>query len=237
MMSCSHQEKGTLRGLLITGNDHPAHKWQETTPVIKTILERDSLAQITISTDPEILRDISYKNYDFIILNYCNWEDPKGLSEYAKAGFLNFLEEGGGLIVLHLSNGAFHKSLPGAEASDWPEYRNIVRRVWDHDSTSAHDRYNEFTVHVSENQNRITEGLSSFKTHDELYFNQVGDMSLKPLISAHSNVTGKEEPLAWVYSYGNARIFQSLLGHGADSYAAPEYREMLRRAAKWVSKK
>ncbi len=236
LATCSRNEKRPLKGLLITGNDHPAHHWKETTPVIKDILEKDSLSLITISTDPEILRDVSVNDYDFIVLNYCNWEDPHGLSEYARAGFVSYLGNGGGLIVLHFSNGAFHKSLPGAGQSDWPEYRNIVRRVWDHDGPSAHDAYGPFTVNITGLKHYITHDLPSFETVDELYFNQVGDMSLKPLYSAHSKTSGREEPLAWVYCYGKARIFQSLLGHGPDSYQAPEYHTILRRAVKWVTK-
>ncbi len=234
--ACNRVESQPLRGLLITGNDHPAHRWKETTPVIKAILERDSLSIIDVSTDPEILKDITTKDYDFIVLNYCNWEDPKGLSEYAKAGFLSFLHDGGGLLVLHFSNGAFHRSLPGASASDWPEYRNIVRRVWDQDSLSTHDPYGEFLVSISNNAHVITNQINSFTTHDELYFNQVGDMNLKPLMTAHSKVSDRDEPLAWAYCYGKARVFQSLLGHSADSYHPAEYQEILRRAAKWVSK-
>lgn len=237
LSACSKNGDKPLRGLLLTGNDHPAHKWKETTPVIKDILEKDSLCVITVATDPEVLKDVTVKDYDFIVLNYCNWEDPKGLSEYSKAGFLSFLKNGGGLIVLHFSNGAFHKSLPGAEASDWPEYRNVVRRVWDHNGNSTHDPYGEFTVDFPENRHYITREMKPFQTHDELYFNQVGDMSLKPLFTAHSKVSGKEEPLAWVYSYGDARIFQTLLGHDTASYRDPEYREILRRSAKWVTKK
>ncbi len=237
LMACNPNASYVPRGLLITGNDHPAHKWQETTPVIKAILEKDSTASITVSTDPEILKDVTVKDYDFIVLNYCNWEDPKGLSEYAKAGFLSFLNDGGGLIVLHFSNGAFHKSLPGAAASDWPEYRKIVRRVWDHNGDSSHDAYGPFTVSFTGKRQYITEGLDSFTTQDELYFNQAGDMDLKPLIMAHSKVSGKEEPLAWIYPYGNARVFQTLLGHGPDSYSAPTYQEMLRRSVRWVTKR
>ena len=148
-----------------------------------------------------------------------------------------FSRDGGGLMVLHFSNGAFHESLPGASESDWPEYRKIVRRVWDHDGLSAHDPFGDFRVDITKEKHFITGGAVPFATQDELYFNQEGDMSLKPLITAHSKVSGKEEPLAWVYIYGKARVFQTLLGHGAESYEAAEFRKILRNAVKWVTKK
>ena len=141
-------------------------------------------------------------------------------------------------MVLHFSNGAFHYSLPGAGASDWPEYRNIVRRVWDHTNNySAHDNYGAFTVNITDQNSPVTRGLTSFQTIDELYFNQAGDTTLIPLFTARSVRTGKDEPLAWTYTYKNARVFQSLLGHGPDSYKPGEYHTILQRAAHWVSSK
>ena len=233
--SCSNTNDKMLNALLLTGNDHPAHKWQETTPVIKNIFEQDSLAAISVTENPEDLAGLSKKQYDFLILNYCNWEDPQPLSEKAKAGLLSYLEEGGGLIILHFSNGAFHFSLPGAGQSDWPEYRGIVHQVWDHHGASTHDPYGDFRVEMTGVDHFITRNLSGFETKDELYYNQVGETELTALFTAVSAQSGKAEPLAWAYSYKNARVFQTLLGHGPESYQPKEYQEILRRAAKWVT--
>jgi len=35
-------------------------------------------------------------------------------------------------VLVHFANGAFHYSLRKAAASDWPGYRQVVRRVWNH---------------------------------------------------------------------------------------------------------
>lgn len=236
-LSCSQKESDMIRALLITGNDHPAHKWQETTPVIRTILEKDSLCKITVSENTGVLSGISASDYDFIILNYCNWEDPAGISEESKKGLIAYLETGGGLMILHFSNGAFHYSLPGAGESDWEEYRKIVHQVWDHHGESTHDPYGEFKVEMTSERHFITEGISGFTTLDELYYNQVGEDEISPLYTAVSAQSRKAEPLAWAYGYENARVFQSLLGHGPDSYKPEEYREILRRAALWLSRK
>ena len=56
---------------------------------------------------------------------------------------MKFLHSGGGLVIIHFANGAFHFSLPGALPSDWPEWRTkICRRVWDHSDRPGH-RQNE----------------------------------------------------------------------------------------------
>ena len=147
--------------------------------------------------------------------------------------------DGGGLVVIHFANGAFHFSLPEAGDSDWPEYRKIVRRVWDHSGKggpkSGHDTFGKFTVNVTKVKHSITDGLMDFEVTDELYYNQSGTEPLEPLITGRSKDTKRDEPLAWVGTYGKGRVFQTLLGHSEKTYEAFEVREMLRRAAAWCA--
>ena len=70
---------------------------------------------------------------------------------------------------------------------------------------------------------------------DELYYNQDGDEPIEPLIAAESRNTKRLEPLAWTYTYGKGRVFQTLLGHSEKTYEAFEAREMLRRAVAWTA--
>lgn len=224
------------KALLLTGNHHPAHPWQKTSLQVKSIVEENTAFFVDISTNIEDLSQYDLEDYDALILNYANWEDPNTLSDESKKSFVNYLKEGGGLIVLHFANGAFHFSLPNAGTSDWPEYREIVSRVWDHQADSGHDKYGEFMVNVSSHKHPITSGVENFSTFDELYFNQKGERPIEPLLTAKSNITGKEEPLAWVYSYDKGRVFQTLLGHDARSFSAKQFQMVLSNAIKWVAK-
>jgi len=226
-----------IKGLILTGHHHTMHPWQETTPVIREALEEDERIHIDVSTNINDLEQYTLSDYDFLVLNYCNWEKPEGLNDRAKEAFISYLKEGGGLMIIHFANGAWHYSLPGAEESDWPEFRKICLRMWDHTAGSMHDAYGTFTVQPTETSHFITEGISSFDTQDELYYKQVGDTPIEPLLTALSKDTGKDEPLAWVNIYGEGRVFQSLLGHDGASFEAEEHKEILRRAALWVSKK
>ncbi|RDC65847.1 ThuA domain-containing protein [Adhaeribacter pallidiroseus] len=230
-----HLYQKSRKALLFTGNNHPAHPWQETTPLLKAAVEQDSPFWVDVSTNIEDLSQYDLKDYEVLILNYCNWKDSTQLKQKSKTAFTNYLNNGGGLMVIHFADGAFHYSLPEAGNTDWPEYRKIVRRVWDHQSNSAHDNFGKFTVKVTQAPSAITAGIKDFETTDELYFNQKGDEPIKPLLTATSKKTGKEEPLAWVYNYGKGKIFQTLLGHNASSFQAPEMKKMLRNAAVWVA--
>lgn len=227
------QQDNPMNGLILTGKHHPGHDWKETTPVIRSALEKGDM-NVDVSKDIEDLARLNLSRYDFLVLNYNNWDDPEGLSDASKKDFTTYLKEGGGLLIIHFANGAWHKSLPEAGESDWPEFRKICRRVWDHDGPSAHDAYGKFTVEVTDVEHEITEGISDFQTKDELYYKQVGDEPVgEPLLVAKSEDTGKMEPQAWTYRYGTGKIFQILLGHDAESLSVPEVQQILRNAAEW----
>jgi type 1 glutamine amidotransferase len=228
------QQNDPMNGLILTGKHHPGHNWKKTTPVIQSALQKGNM-EVEVSKDIEDLARLDLSRYDFLVMNYNNWDDPEGLSKASKEDFTSYLEDGGGLLIIHFANGAWHKSLPEAGASDWPEYRKICRRVWDHDGPSAHDKYGKFTVDVTDVDHEITEGISDFETMDELYYNQVGDEPVgEPLLVAKSKDTGKKEPQAWAYNYGEGRIFQMLLGHNAKSLSVPEVQQILRNSAQWA---
>jgi type 1 glutamine amidotransferase/cytochrome c2 len=232
-----------IRVLLFTGN--PAHAWhngEKSTPQIQVALEADNRIRVDVSSDLNELAATKLTGYSAIVLNnYANWHDPKGLSEPAKQAFIRFLKGGGGLVVIHFANGAFHYSLPEAGESDWPEYRQIVRRVWDHHgrggAKSGHDAFGKYAVNVTAVEHPITAGLKRFDVTDELYYNQAGEQPIEPLITAISKDTKKDEPLAFAYQYDEARVFQTLLGHSEQTYDSYEPREMLRRAVAWTARR
>lgn len=231
-----------IRVLLFAGNEaHAWHNWKKTTPVLKQQLERDPRVKVEVTNDIEDLSKKNLQDYQVIIQNYTNWHDETPLSETSRNAFMNYLQRGGGLILIHFANGAFHFSLPQAGESDWPEYRKIVRRVWNHhgtgDQKSGHDAFGEFTVQITDDTHPLTRKLQNFPVTDELYFRQDGTEPVEPLITARSKVTKNNEPLAWTYHYGKGRIFQTLLGHSEKTYDSFAATEILRRATAWAAQR
>ena len=212
-------DDSAIRVLILAGNDaHRWHNWERTAPALKALLERDSRLRVDVWHDIEDLAKKPLRGYHVILQNYVNWQDRRPLSDASKAAFTNFVSSGGGLVLVHFANGAFHYSLPQAAASDWPEYRRLVRRVWNHEPAggqpaSSHDAFGRFAVNFTATQHPVTAGLKAFEVSDELYFNQHGSEPIEPLITAVSTASKREEPLAWAYQYGEGRIFQTLLGH------------------------
>ena len=220
-----------VRALILTGHNHPAHDWRATTAALIHVLEQDPRMKVDVTENPEDLAGKRLETVDLLLLNYNNWDQP-GLSDAAKANFLKYLDRGGGLSVIHFADGAWNRTLP-AKDSEWEEYRTkILRRAWMHPD-SAHDPLGPFTVNPTTVKHEITDGLGSFVTSDELYFRQAGELPIEPLVTAKSKVTDHDEPLAWAYEVGRARVFQTLLGHSADSVRKAG--ALLRRGSVWAS--
>jgi type 1 glutamine amidotransferase len=231
----------SYKGLILTGNNYPGHKWEQTTPPIKEALESNNEIHIDISYDINDLYQYDLRDYDFLAFNYCNWKVPDPLWEGSKNSLKEYVENGGGLMFIHFANGAFHFSLPEASESDWPYYRKLCRRVWNHNGSSTHDKYGSFTVTVDDTQHPITDGVADFEVTDELYYNQEGEEPVHVLLSAVSKDTGKEEPQAWVYEipHGNgktSRVFQTVLGHDTVSLNTPGLQKVLSNAGIWLVK-
>lgn len=229
-----------VRLLMLTGHHHPAHDWTKTTPALAAALEADPRVLLTISKNFEAAADPALlQKHQAIVMNYCNWEKP-GASAKARQSIENYLKQGGGLSLIHFANGAFHPSLPGTKPEDaWPEYfTNICRRVWDHagPQPSGHDAFGRFTVRISDLEHPITKDLllRSFETIDELYFRQKGDQPVRVLATARSGITGNDEPMAFVHEYGKGKVFQTLLGHAAESIAAPGPAQLIRHGTIWA---
>ncbi|MBI3855332.1 MAG: ThuA domain-containing protein [Planctomycetes bacterium] len=220
-----------VRALILTGHNHPAHDWRTTTAALLHVLEQDPRMKVEVTENPEDL--LKLEAVDLLVLNYCNWDKP-GLSDDAKAAFLKYLERGGGLSVIHFANGAWNPTIP-AKDSDWPDYRGkIVRRVWMHPD-SAHDPFGEFPVTVTGVKHEITAGFAPFQTKDELYFKQAGALPIEPLATAKSKVSGQDEPMAWAYDVEKARVFQTVLGHAAESVRRAG--ALIRRGSTWAARR
>ncbi len=233
--------KKEYKGLILTGDNYPGHKWKETTPLIYEALEMNDQIHMDVSYNINDLFQYDLRDYDFLVFNYCNWEDPDPIWEGAKESLIDYVESGGGLMFIHFANGAFHFSLPGAGESDWPYYRKLCRRVWNHDGNSTHDKYGPYEVNIVDSKHPITEGISDFQVSDELYYNQEGEEPIHVLLSALSKDTGNEEPQAWIYELSQSngkstRVFQTTLAHDTVSLKVPEFQKILSNAGLWLSK-
>jgi len=216
-------ESKPIRVLIVTGADHPAHRWHENSLAIRDALAASKRFEARVSEDPEILATRIAERYDVVVLNYCNWQKPSP-SKQALEGLADFVKSGKGLVAIHFSSGAF---------PDWPEYEKLIGRVWD--KVRTHDPYRTFRVNVVKREHPITRKLADFDISDELYFCLTGDPDIEILLTARSQVTKKEEPMGFVLKYGEGRVFHTPLGHDVKSLTASGLVQLLRRACEWAA--
>jgi type 1 glutamine amidotransferase len=213
------------RVLVITGRDVAAHNWRETTPVLREHLEKSGRFEVVVSEEPAVLESSALAGYDVILLNYYNFQRPT-LSDKAKENLLAFVRDGKGLVSFHFSVRAFE---------EWPEYRNLIGRIWVSPGKSGHGPRGPFQVKIADTDHPITRGVTDFEADDELYARQVGDAPIHVLISADSDWSKQTEPLAWTLAYGKGRVFNILLGHDARACRNPAFGKLLVQGTQWVA--
>ena len=206
-----------IKMLIVTGHDHPAHDWEAVAVALIHALELDPRVSVDVTETIEDLAGEGIKEYDALVMNYNNWGGLPGPSDEAKENLVSYLSGGGGLAAMHFTSGAFNGTIPKNQESDWELFRaQILAGVFTW-GESGHGPYGPFRVEITGLAHPITDGLAGFETADELYDGLSADPSIEPLISAHSQRTGKEEPLAWAREFGSGRVFQTVLGHSAES--------------------
>jgi type 1 glutamine amidotransferase len=216
--------KQSAKVLIVTGVDYPGHKWKLTTPVLKEAIAADKRLAVTVTEKPSDLAGDNLGDYDVIVLHFMDWEVPDP-GEKARANLKGFVENGGGLVLVHFACGAFQ---------DWPEFGELAGRVWN-PKLRGHDPRGPFKVDITEVSHPITRGMEPFETDDELYTCLAGDKPIKVLAKARSRVDGKDYPMAFVLDYGKGRVFHSVLGHDVKALANPPVGKLFRRACAWAA--
>lgn len=223
--SASQQEESAMkRVLIVTGIDYPGHKWPETAPVLAEGLGQDARLEVRVVEDPKFLASPELDTYDAVVLHFMDWEQPDPGAE-ARANLRAFVENGGGMTVVHFACGAFQ---------EWPEFRDLAGRVWD-PALRGHDPHGAFRVDIVKDDHPITKGMASFETTDELYTCLAGDRPVEMLATARSKVDGKDYPMAFVFPYGKGRVFHCPLGHDVEAFRNAAAMELFRRGCAWTA--
>jgi len=229
-----------IQVLIITGQN--VHDWRGTTPLLKQILEDTKKFEVRVVEEfrgagPEML-----SNYDLAVVNYYNRGDKDRWGERAEKALEDFVRSGKGLVIYHLSLGAF---------DGWAEYEKMSGGNW-RPNQGHHSAAHPFTVDIKDPDHPITRGLKSFAVpKDELYANlrwqpQGSYHVLATAYDDHALYNGRarqpipgpgiHQPILWTTEYGKGRVFITTLGHGPDEVRAQVFGVTFARGAEWAAK-
>ncbi|MHB8898350.1 MAG: ThuA domain-containing protein [Thermoguttaceae bacterium] len=229
-LSAADDSRPAARVLIVTGEDYPGHKWKETCPVVKAELEKDPRLSVQVLDDLKALAAASLADYQVVVVHFKNY-DPQVPGRKGLDNLTRFVENGGGLVVLHFGCGAFQ------EFKD--DFAKIAGRVWFGEKTPPgrrnHDPRGPFTVNIAAADHPVTRGMNDFTTDDELYSCLVGDLPVTTLATAVSKIDGVAYPMAFVFQCGKGRVFHSVLGHDAAAFGVAGTAELHRRGCVWAA--
>lgn len=229
-----------MKLLVLSGGRHP---YQESTPILGDFLSKAG-HEATITEDAAVLAHATdLAGYDALVFNTRREALPDvadlTLSTAEQEGLKAFIRSGKGFVCLHIST-----CLPRA----WPEYHEITGGGWI-TGTSFHPPYGEFTVHVSAPGHPGVQGVSDFKTPDELYMGLALTTGNDVFITADAaegtypwgpqrqpkHMPGGTFPLGWTRQYGDGKVFVLLLGHDGRSFQTPAFQQLVLNGVNWAT--
>lgn len=251
---CSRQEK-PVSVLIIDGQNN--HAWERTTPELQKILESSGRFTVDVLTSPAAGEDLSgfrapFSGYDVVLSNYNGDLWP----EEMQRDFEEYVRSGGGFVVFHAADNAF---------PEWEAYNEMIGlggwgdrdersgpyiRVRDgqivRDNTpgrgGSHGARHAYVVDVFAPDHPIMQGIPPRWRHveDELYDRLRGPAkNLEVLATAYSDTatggSGEHEPVLMTITYGEGRIFHTVLGHDVEQMQGVGFQTTLLRGTEWAA--
>jgi type 1 glutamine amidotransferase len=225
--------------LILTGQN--VHDWRGTTPILKQQLESTGRFEVRIIEEVRGIGPETLAPYDVAVVNYYNRGAQDRWGDKAQAALEEYVRSGKGLVLYHLSLGAF---------DGWTQYEKMSGGNW-RPNNGHHSARHDFTVDVKDASHPITQGLTSFPVkQDELYANLRWQPEgtyhvLATAYDDHSLYNGRarqpipgagiHQPILWTTEYGEGRVFVTTLGHGPDEARGTGFGVTFARGAEWAA--
>ena len=239
------------------------HDWKQTTEVIKWILEGSGRFKVDVTTVPlDSLQkqgwNPDFESYAVVIQNTNNIHDlTLSWPESAQKSLEHYVQNGGGLYILHSANNAFPnwkeydkmiglgwRSADSGIALEVNDQRQLVKHpIGEGKGTNHGDRFDALIQIL--NPHPINEGYpASWKTvNTEVYSYPRGAAeNLSVLSYAYDSTdTKKMWPVEWVVEYGKGNVYNSSMGHlwrgetYPPAYRCVGFQTTVIRAAEWLA--
>ncbi|MFX3633204.1 MAG: ThuA domain-containing protein [Candidatus Pristimantibacillus sp.] len=206
----------TIHALLI-GNNHdaPYHPLNAIQEQLIGILG-DSI-QVNATDDTTKLMQAAINQYDLLISYRDNWKQALAVEEVA--GVLQFVANGGGLLVIH----------NGISMQESPELCQLIGAKF-----TGHPDYTSLPFQATAIEHPLMDGLKGFIMDEEPY-----RFELDPFVEMEILLTYRHEnqdwPAAWTRHYGKGRVVFLAPGHHLPSFLNEDFGRWIVNSARWAA--
>ena len=183
------------------------------------------------------------KPYALIVMNYYDGARPENrFGEAGDKALSEFVRSGKGLVLYHLSLGAF---------DGWTDYEKMSGGNW-RPNKGHHSAAHDYSLDIKDPNHPITSGLKSPLPikKDELFANLrwQPEGNYHVLATAYDDHSlynardtqdkpgaGVDEPILWTTQFGTGRVFVTALGHDPVNTETPEFNTIFLRGAEWAA--
>jgi uncharacterized protein len=176
------------------------------------------------------------KRFDAVV-----WNNVSGdvLTLSQRQAFKSYIENGGGFAGFHGSGGDPY--------CDWDWYASTLlgANFWTHPMSP---QFQEAKVRIDDKNDSIVQGLpSEWIMSDEWYsfrnnprakgahiLATLDESTYKPM-SANTDISMGDHPIAWTQCIDNGRSFYTAIGHRPESYSQPNVRMLMKQGVAWAA--
>lgn len=200
-----------VRVLFLGDNGH--HRPTERAKSVLPVLAHNGI-DLFYTDDPADLAPEVLSQYHTLVF----YNNQPRISRSQLAALTGFLENGGGLVVLHSASASFQNS---------DEFIRIVGAAFKSHGTGV------FRAKRVRPEHPVLRGVPNFETWDETYIHTKHNPDRTVLEVRVQD--GHEEPYTWVRSYGAGRIFYTAWGHDERTWGNEGFQQLLTQAIKWTA--
>ncbi len=202
---------GRVKALFLGDNGHhqPYRRAKEILPVLAA-----RGVDLFYTDKPSDLNAKELNQYHVLVL----YNNHTNVAASELNALLTFVQNGGGLVVLHCASASFQNS---------EEFIRLVGASFKSHGTGV------FKTVTIEPNHPVMRGVPEFEAWDETYIHTKHNPN-RTVLALHRE-GGHEEPWTWVRAYGKGRVFYTASGHDQRVWGTAGFQQLLDNGVKWAA--